>query len=71
MSKYAINFFLIVPPTQTVLNRYHHMYGRLADSILLGGGANRRFVLYDVLGEHTGPFLKIALQTATLPALCC
>jgi hypothetical protein len=43
------------------------MYGRLADSKLFGGDADRRLVLYDVPGERDCPLLDVSLQEATLP----
>ena len=43
------------------------MYGAFANSKFLGGGANRRPILYDVLSERDGPFLNVSLQMQHSP----
>jgi len=43
------------------------MYGTFANSKFLGGGANRRPILYDVLSERDGPFLNVSLQMQHSP----
>ncbi len=47
------------------------MYGGFGNSKFSGGGADRRPVFYDVLGQLLGPLLHVSLQKATLPALRC
>lgn len=43
------------------------MYGRLADTEFLRGGADRRLILYDVLGQMFGPLLHVPLQMQHSP----
>ena len=43
------------------------MYRAFADPELLGCGADRGPVLYDVKGQLAGPFLDIPFHTATTP----
>ena len=56
---------------ETVPICYVHMDGTLADAELLGGGAHRGSVLYDVKSQAFGPLLHVFFQTPSLPASDC
>jgi len=43
------------------------MHGRFTDSKFLRGGADRRLILYDVLGQLFGPLLHVPLQMQHSP----
>lgn len=43
------------------------MHCRFADVELLGRGAHRGLILYDVQGQLTGPLFHISFHTATSP----
>ena len=45
------------------------VYGGFAQAEVLGGGADRRFVLYDVKSQVFGPVFQIVFDNTPLP--CC
>ena len=45
------------------------VYGGFAQAEVLGGGANRRLVLYDVKSQVFGPVFQIVFDNTPLP--CC